>query len=463
MNRSIRSNILLLLVVAQGLLTVICATALVAYVNQQRLAVIDTELERRIGLLVAALQIDDKDPWKLDFTAPQPLSEGDLYVIRDHNGAVLGTSRPKALAEQTSEAASSFSFTARGETYRGRLRLDISIIDPDEENSAMLTPQVNIWYAMPLGGFNRDSRNIVLIAIGCSLFWVASSCMIAWFAVTKGLVPLMELARQASTVSEHSWDLSLSPDVQHVSEIRPLALALEALVTRLSMAFSRERTFVSDAAHELKTVVAIQKSTLQVALHGAETVSEYRSGLERALEDVDRLNVLVHRMLSLASIEGSEREKESEWVSLQETIFAACDQLAPVAAVYRVAFATQFIGLYDIASEEGLLQTLWVTLLENALRYSPPDSSVKITCSLEKQLAIVLVEDCGAGIDAEDLPHVFDRFYRGDVSRSRDSGGFGLGLAIAKAIVEKHHGKIEIKSRRGSGTIVRVSIPCMVR
>lgn len=459
MNRSIRSNILLLLVVAQGLLTAVCATALVVYVNQQRLAVIDTELERRIGLLVAALQIDDKDPSKLDFTAPEPPPAGDLYVIRDHKGAVLGTSRPSSLPEHTSETASSFSFTARGKSYRGRVRQGIPVIDPDEENSAILTPQVNIWYAMPLSGFDRDSRRIALIALGCGLFWVASSCMIAWFSVTSGMAPLMELASQASAVSEHSWALSLSPDQQNISELRPLALALEALVTRLSVAFARERMFVNDAAHELKTVVAIQKSSLQVALHGDETVAELRGGLERALEDVDRLNALVHRMLSLASIEGSDRAKESAWVSLEETIFAACDQLAPVAAAYRVAITTQCSERCYIANEEGLLQTLWVTLLENAIRYSAPDSSVKISCSLEKQLATVIVEDYGAGIRPEDLPHVFERFYRGDVSRSRETGGFGLGLAIAKAIVEKHHGKIGITSERGAGTIVRVSLP----
>lgn len=461
MNRSILRNILVILVFAQGLLTAICAVALVAYVNQQRRAVVDTELERRIGLLVASLQIDDRDPSKLVFTAPETPSNGDLYVIRDQKGAVLGWSGlSKALPEQAVEAPRSFSFAARGESYRGRVRRGIPVIDPDEENSAILTPQVNIWYAMPLAGFDRDSRRIVWVAIGCSLFWVASSCMIAWFSVTKGMVPLVELARQASAVSERSWALSLSPDVRNISEIRPLALALEALVTRLSAAFARERTFVNDAAHELKTVVAIQKSSLQVTLHGDQAVSEFRGGLERALEDVDRLNALVHRMLSLASIEGSERAKESDWVSLEETIFAACDQLAPIAAAYRVAVTTQCNGLYFVASDDGLLQTLWVTLLENAIRYSAPNSPVKITCSQQKQLATVIVEDFGAGIRTEDLPHVFERFYRGDVSRSRETGGFGLGLAIAKAIVEKHHGEIEIKSGRGSGTIVRVSLPC---
>ncbi len=141
MNRSIRRNILVILIVAQGLLTAVCATALVVYVNQQRLAVIDTELERRIGLLVAVLQIDDEDSSKLVFTAPETPSEGDLYVIRDQKGAVLGASGPsQALPEQAVGAASSFSFTARGELYRGRVRRGIPVIDPDEKNSAIHTP-----------------------------------------------------------------------------------------------------------------------------------------------------------------------------------------------------------------------------------------------------------------------------------------------------------------------------------
>jgi len=217
---------------------------------------------------------------------------------------------------------------------------------------------------------------------------------------------------------------------------------------------------VNDAAHELKTVVAIQKSSLQVALQGDAVASDYRIGLERALEDVDRLNALVHRMLSLASLEGSDRAKEIELVALDETILAACDQLGPVAAAHRITIESQIAGRYYVASEEGLLQTLWVTLLENAIRYSHAHSSIRIDCNLTDNRATVVVQDCGAGIRPEDLPHIFERFYRGDVSRSRDTGGFGLGLAIAKAIVEKHNGDTAVESERGAGTIVRVVLPC---
>jgi signal transduction histidine kinase len=460
LNRSIRKNILVILLVAQGLLTAVCATALVIYVNKQRMGVVDAELGRRTGLLVAGLQIDDHDPAKLVFAESQTPTHGDLYVIRESSGSLVSASRdPGAFPEVIVESADGFSFTFNGKHYRARVRRNIPIIDQDEENSTSSPPMAAIWYAMPLDDFDRASRNILLIAIAGSLFWVASSCLIAWFSVTRGMAPLAELAKQAATITERSWALSLSPDVKKVFETRPLALALEALVARLSDAFQRERTFVNDAAHELKTVVAIQKSSLQVALHGDATALEYRNGLERALEDVDRLNALVHRMLSLASIEGSDPTRVYEAVELEETILAACDQVAPLAAANSTTIKTELYEHNSIASEEGLLQSLWVILLENSIQYSHPQCPVTISCSRTDQFATVIVEDHGAGIDAEGLPHIFERFYRGDASRSRDTGGFGLGLAIAKAIVEKHLGQIEIKSIRGAGTIVRVILP----
>jgi signal transduction histidine kinase len=275
------------------------------------------------------------------------------------------------------------------------------------------------------------------------------------------MLPLGELAEQASAVTERRWSLSLSPRVKEVSELRPLALAFEALILRLSAAFERERTFVSDAAHELKTVVAIQKSSVQVALQGPETASNYRDALERASEDIDRLNALVHRMLSLAVIDGADRTRMNDAVLLDETILAACDQLRMVATAHRVTLDVHPAGTCFIKSEEDLLQTLWVTLLENAVRYSTPDSSITTSTVLEGRSCIVTIQDRGMGIPEEVLPHIFERFYRADSSRSRDNGcgGFGLGLSIAKAIVERHNGRIQVKSRLGLGTTFFVTLP----
>jgi signal transduction histidine kinase len=161
-------------------------------------------------------------------------------------------------------------------------------------------------------------------------------------------------------------------------------------------------------------------------------------------------------MLTLASLEG-DRKVTDDTVALNETILAACDQIRPIAALYRVDLRLHLTTSCTIQSEEGLLQTLWTTLIENAIRYSPPDSIVTVRCSREEQLCVISVQDHGLGIAQEHLPHIFERFYRADLSRSRDTGGFGLGLAIAKAIVDLHGGHIDIESAPGKGTAVSVT------
>ena len=460
MTRSIRRNILVFLALAQGALMTVCTTGLVMYIGAQRQTVLDTEIARRMGSLVNGIQISDADPSKLVFTAPKTLPIDDLYLIQDRKGARLASTAYSTTLASQPVMSDKFWLTLHGIRYRGRLSRSVPILDADEQASASPAPLVNVWYAAPATTFDQTSVRILVIAIVGSVFWIASSCPIAWFSVTRGMLPMATLALQASAITERSWSLALSPKVREVREIRPLALALESLVARLSAAFERERTFVSDAAHELKTVVAIQKSSLQVALQGDALGSDYRLSLERALEDVNRLNALVHRMLSLASLEGSQRAKEVERVALDETILAACDQLGPIAAARRITIESKVAGRPHLASEEGLLQALWVTLLENAIRYSPAGSSVRISCRPTGNRSVVEVEDRGAGIRPEDLPHIFERFYRGDASRSRDTGGFGLGLAIAKAIVEKHQGEITVESKRGVGTNVRVILPC---
>ena len=459
---SIRKNILIILMVTQGLLTVGCAISLVLYINEQRNRVFNAEMRRRVSTLMAMVQIDDADPALLEFSPQaESLFPNDLFQIETSKGMILGSS-PHSLSianRNTPADANGFTVSADGSKYRGRFFQAIPVIDEDAQKLGIAAPRIDIVYARPAAGFDATTRLVATIAVLGSLFWIISSCLIAWFSVTRGMIPLGELAAGASGITERNWTLALSPRVRQVAELRPLAQALEGLVERLSAAFERERTFVSDAAHELKTAVAIQKSTLQVAFQGRENAMDYRNGLGRALEDVDRLNMLVHRMLSLASIESSDRYKADVLVTLEETVLAACDQLRPDALAHEIDLNIQISTPCFIASEEGLLETLWVALIENAIRYSPANSTITVSSVVQGDSCKVSVADEGVGIAPECVPHLFERFYRADQSRARDTGGFGLGLAIAKAIVEQHQGRIEVQSELGRGTTVQVTLP----
>lgn len=462
MSRSIRTRILVILLISQGVLTIFCASLLIFYIQRQREAVFDARLNRRITTLLTTIQVADERPSGFEFVAPKnAFPPNDLFVVRDSKGALIAGSSdlPSQMFSQAANIQKKFTFSSSGRKYRGRVEPSVPLLDESDEGGNQPVPRVTIAYAIPTRNFDAGSRRIIALTCLGSLFWIASSSFVASFAIKRGITPLGELAQQASMITSQSWTLSLSTRVREVSELSPLALALENLLQRLRHAFERERTFVSDAAHELKTVVAIQKSSLQVALQGEASVREYKIGIERALADLDRLEGLVHRMLSLASVEGSRYLKSDEDVDLNDTLLAACDQLSPLATRREVRFEIQRFSACRVRGDEGLLQTLWGVFLENAIRYSPPGSSIQISNTIENNTCVVRIQDHGSGIAEEEIPYIFDRFYRADSSRSRETGGFGLGLAIAKAIVERHNGRIEVESQLGRGTTISVMLP----
>jgi signal transduction histidine kinase len=225
---------------------------------------------------------------------------------------------------------------------------------------------------------------------------------------------------------------------------------------------------VSDAAHELKTAVAVVKSSLQLLNMKKRTSAEYKAGLERCLGDCLRLEEIVAKMLTLAREESARNGTGDaqatdlagcarESVRLLETLTALrgvqVTLVEPDAAVGRSRVA--------VAEEDCLL--LVENLLTNAVQHSAPGSVVELRITVEGPEMVLEVEDHGDGIDAEALPHVFDRFYRGDPSRTRNTGGTGLGLAICKAIAEKAGGSIVLESQRNQGTTATVRMPAAVR
>jgi signal transduction histidine kinase len=209
--------------------------------------------------------------------------------------------------------------------------------------------------------------------------------------------------------------------------------------------------------------VAIVKSTLQTLLQRPRPEHEYHAGLESLLEDCGRLEDLLGRLLRLARIEqwaenGMKRKLgTTEVTSTCEAAISRIQALAQARNIEIELIAPQEVHLQ--ADPEDL-EVIWVNLLENALQYSPAGSRVAIQVVRNGgSTARVSVADSGPGIPEEQLPHVFQRFYRGDPSRSRSTGGFGLGLAICKAMVTAYGGQIQAVNRDGQGTEMRVQLP----
>jgi signal transduction histidine kinase len=237
---------------------------------------------------------------------------------------------------------------------------------------------------------------------------------------------------------------------------------MTAMLEGLHRAFTQQREFLANAAHELKTPVAILKSTLQSLLQIPRTSDEYRLGLEEALEDMARLEKLLHSMLRLARAEqwaAGSLHRDLEVVDVAGTCQSAVDRLQPVARERNVAIQFDANGTVLLRADAEDLELVWANLLENAIRFSPDGGQVQLRVRSNGRWGYIDVEDRGPGIPAPELPHVFERFHRGDSSRARNTGGYGLGLAISKALIEAYGGSIAPHSQEGQGTKMTVTLP----
>ena len=230
-------------------------------------------------------------------------------------------------------------------------------------------------------------------------------------------------------------------------------------------AMGRERAFVADASHELRTPLAIIRANAEMLKrHPAQRVSAGMPSVDDILQETDRLNLLVGQMLTLASGEAGQARLAMADVDLNELAADAARQMRvlaqPLGTNIDVAGAN---GALRVRGDPTRLRELLMVLLDNAVKYSGEGASVRVRLSALDGKARVQVSDSGPGVPSEALPRLFDRFYRVDKARSREMGGSGLGLSIARWIVDSHGGTIRIDSVPGRGTTVTVELPAQAR
>jgi signal transduction histidine kinase len=302
-------------------------------------------------------------------------------------------------------------------------------------------------------------------AAGSLLLLLVTGPLIAWL-LHRGLLPVRQLAALAAKVSAEAWHFDPPASARRTPELAPLTEAMESVLQRLERAFLQQKTFVSDAAHELKTAVAVVKSSLQLLNMKKRTSAEYKSGLERCLADCLRLEEIVAKMLTLAREESSrDGSGDTQGTELAGCARESVRQMETVAGLRGVQVTLvepdAGAGIVRVAVAQDECVLLVENLLTNAVQHSAPGSAVVVRTTVEGQEMVLEVEDQGDGIEAEALPHVFERFYRGDPSRTRNTGGTGLGLAICKAIAEKAGGSIVLTSQRNLGTTATVRLPVL--
>jgi two-component system, OmpR family, heavy metal sensor histidine kinase CusS len=292
-----------------------------------------------------------------------------------------------------------------------------------------------------------------LLALALGLGFIAST-LVAITVTKRGLRPLAEMRHALERVQPAHLSERIEP-AQWPRELQPVVTAFDGMLDRLEDSFTRLSQFSADLAHELRTPIGNMLGETQVALTRERSSEEYRSTIESAAAECERLSGIIDNLLFLARAESAEQE-------IERSLFSGRAALEKIASFYQTAAEDRQVNIAcegegQIFADPALFNRALSNLIDNALRFTTDGGNVRISIGNRDGHTEVSVRDTGSGIAPEHLPRVFDRFYRGDASRS--SAGTGLGLALVKSIAGLHGGSARIESELGRGTTVILTFP----
>lgn len=299
----------------------------------------------------------------------------------------------------------------------------------------------------------REVRLITIVEI--IIFSIIGAIGAFWIS-RQALLPLLHLNHLISEIQPESLDQRLSLK-RAEDEIKQLADAFDDMLDRLEQAFEQQGQFVADAAHELRTPLANMRTNLEVIQGDPNaTRSDYKNLSQTFNRSLARLEGLVEDLLLLAKGEQAIRK---ETVSLEDLLNKVIQETDPLSQKHQVEVKLTTIGNHIIAVDGPLLSIAFRNLIVNGIQYNHPGGTVTVTVQVDETTAMICVADTGIGILEDDLPYIFERFYRVDKSRAQYLGGSGLGLSIAAHIVELHGGSIEVESAPEAGSSFIVRLP----
>jgi signal transduction histidine kinase len=229
------------------------------------------------------------------------------------------------------------------------------------------------------------------------------------------------------------------------------------MLERLEKAFLSQQHFIQDASHELKTPLTILQGELEITLKKIRSAPEYEEVLQSSLEEIKRISKIVEELLLLARFEDQQAKLDCSRFNVGTLLTAVVDELNILAQQKEITLSCVINSLLTITADEGKLKQVLLNILDNAIKYTGPGGIVSVHASAAVDNLEIKISDTGIGIPSHDLPYIFDRFYR--VDKSRSSRGFGLGLSIAKSIIEAHHGSIDAVSTLNQGTHITIRLP----
>lgn len=308
----------------------------------------------------------------------------------------------------------------------------------------------------PAQSIGLTLQNLLFAALVATPVYILLAIVGGRFIASRALSPIDKITKTALEIEHTNLKKRINlPKVE--DEVGRLSAAFDEMLDRIEASFIRERQFTSDASHELRTPIAVISAHAEDTLSGEKSADELRENMAVILKESNKMAHMISQLLFLARCDEGRTRPEFEKINLSSAIGELCEELNKLASKAGVKLTLNLKEEVVIDCDQTLLTMALMNIIENAIKYNKPDGEITTELNRDSEGVIISVKDTGIGIPEDEIPRLFDRFYRVDKSRKRT--GTGLGLSIVKWVIDVHKGSISIKSSLNHGTHVIIRLP----
>lgn len=449
---SLRLRLALTYTTLIGVVLLLFGSLIFTIVDRVLLDQIDSRLNQAAVQIIERVRVSPANQFDVRQLAAYQPTENLIFQVWDMQRR-LQFSRPAGLLQPLNESGVRIGQQFFSSQTLNNVRLRVLSIPLRTSRGPVGYLQVGL--SLALVDITRNTLATVLIVLTLTLMVVV---MLTTWALTGEALSQLGMVTNLATQITQADDLSRRIPVTNAAqdEVGRLILAFNQTLERLEKLFDSQRRFLADVSHELRTPLTVIKGEVGLMRLTNQLDAESLGNIEK---EVDRLTRLVGDLLLLAQAESGRLPLDFQTVELDTVLLEVLQQMRTLASG-KVELKLLDIDQALVQGDRDRLKQVLLNLIANAVNYTPPGGEVRLSLRQQDGQAQLVVEDSGPGIPAEDLPHIFDRFYRADPSRKRsENSGFGLGLSIAQWIVQRHGGRIEVESQPGQGARFTVWLP----
>ncbi|MDX8395781.1 MAG: ATP-binding protein [Mariprofundaceae bacterium] len=458
-----RGRLALLYITVELIILLIAGVLIYFFLSKQVYDNVDEELHQQVKGIVQELEGSRFHYWAFHLNEFSNHFHGTAELV-GANGIVQFSSQNNSLIGRGGNDVSK----ALGRAMKGESTVFVSTQSLlRKDNIRVVAMPVHrsghVVAVMMLGRSTNEIRGVfqLLYMLGGILGLVSMfiSGLVGYVMARKALQPINEITATARAVAAGDLSRRLTSEVQD-REIRVLVKSLNKMFVDLESSFTAQKRFTADASHELRIPLTILKGEVEVALRHPRSEEDYRYLLKQHLDIIERMERIVNDLLTLARADAGLLELAQERVDLSLLLQEVAQHHLILLADNHIQLNMDLHDELEVMGDAGHIERVIFNLMNNAFKYAPEHSTIYLSAYAENDQAVIRIRDEGPGISEEHQVRLFDRFYRADESRERQTGGgAGLGLAICKRIVDAHAGQISIESTLGEGTAFIVQLP----